>query len=220
MGLGHSPSIVMDGLVLALDAGNSRCYSGSGITVNGLVGIGGTLVNGVGFTSANSGSFTFDGSNDYIVIPTSSTFDLGTGSATIIAWFKTTSGGCIVSKRNVSGFQLYADSTKLYADGAGTAGKYSSQVVNTGKVFLGAVVYDRANSLMRLYINGVEDGNIALGDTTLTDIADINIGRITLSGNPRDYFNGTIYQVSIYNRALSAQEIKQNYNATKKRYGL
>ena len=67
MGLDHSPIVVTDGLVSFIDAGNTRSYAGSGLTVSGLIGgIGGTLVNGVGFTSSNSGAFNFDGSNDFI----------------------------------------------------------------------------------------------------------------------------------------------------------
>ena len=70
MAVGYNPSIVSDGLVFYIDAASSRCYSGSGNTANGLVGgIGGTLVNGVGFTSSNNGSFVFDGSDDYISVP-------------------------------------------------------------------------------------------------------------------------------------------------------
>ena len=90
MGLGHSPSIVTDGLIFSIDAGNSRCYSGSGITVNGLVGIGGTLVNGVGFTSTNSGSFTFDGTNDYVDISNSNLLTFGTNPFTIDFWLYST----------------------------------------------------------------------------------------------------------------------------------
>jgi hypothetical protein len=219
MALNSGVGIVQNGLICHLDAGNIRSYPGYFTTwfdLSGSESIA-TLYNSPIYASAYNGGFIFNGSSTYASIPTSSRFDLGTGSATIVAWFKTTSGGCIVSKRNGTGFQFYVDSTKLYADGAGTAGKYSSQVVNTGKIFCGAVVYDRANSLMRLYINGVEDGNIALGPTSLTDTADINIGRATLI-TPRDYFNGTIYQIQFYNRALSAAEILQNYNATKQRY--
>ena len=56
MGLGHSPSIVMDGLIASLDAANTRCYSGSGITAYSLIGnANGTFVNGTGYSSANSG---------------------------------------------------------------------------------------------------------------------------------------------------------------------
>ena len=67
MGIAYNTSLVTDGLVFSIDAANPRSYSGSGITVNGLVsGIGGTLFNGVGFSSANNGSFFFDGTNDQI----------------------------------------------------------------------------------------------------------------------------------------------------------
>ena len=67
MGLSHSPSIVMNGLVLHVDAGNGRCYPGSGIGATGLVGsVGCTLNGGVGFSSGNLGNFIFDGSNDYL----------------------------------------------------------------------------------------------------------------------------------------------------------
>ena len=70
MGIDIGPIETTDGLVFQLDAGNTRSYSGSGLTANGLVGgIGGTLVNGVGFTSSNNGLFSFDGSNDYLLIP-------------------------------------------------------------------------------------------------------------------------------------------------------
>ena len=56
MGIDYNNVIVTDGLVLYLDAANTRSYSGTGLTVNGLVGgIGGTLVNGVGFGTTNNG---------------------------------------------------------------------------------------------------------------------------------------------------------------------
>ena len=60
MGISAGPSGVSDGLVFQLDAANLRSYSGSGNTANGLVaGIGGTLVNGVGFGSTSNGFFIF-----------------------------------------------------------------------------------------------------------------------------------------------------------------
>jgi hypothetical protein len=67
MGLSHSPSLVMDGLVFSIDAGNSRCYSGSGLTAFSLNNnITMALNNGVGFTSSNNGIFIFDGSDDFM----------------------------------------------------------------------------------------------------------------------------------------------------------
>ena len=55
MGLPHSPHIVRDNLILYVDAGNVKSYSGSGTTWKDLSGNGhdGTLVNGTGFDSAN-----------------------------------------------------------------------------------------------------------------------------------------------------------------------
>lgn len=217
-------TIPQQNLILHLDAGNKDSYSGSGTSWYEISGSGSTatLTNSPTFTSTYGGGFIFNGSTTYALVPTASRFDLGTGSATIIGWFKTTATGnnCIASKRNGTGFQLYVLSTKLYADGAGTAGKYSSQVVNTGKIFCGAVVYDRAGSLMRLYINGVEDGNVALASTTLTDVAGVNVGRATLGGGSGDYFNGTIYQVQIYNKALSPKEMRENFELMRSRYGV
>jgi hypothetical protein len=95
MAVGYNPSIVSDGLVFFLDPANKRSYSGSGLTTNGLVGgIGGALVNGVGFTSSNNGSFFFDGSNDYISEPNNSIFNFASGFLTISVWvnFSSVSG--------------------------------------------------------------------------------------------------------------------------------
>ena len=86
MGISAGPSGVSDGLVFQLDAANLRSYTGTGLTANGLVsGIGGTLVNGVGFTSSNNGSFFFDGTNDYIPIGSLGTFY---NQGTISFWIK------------------------------------------------------------------------------------------------------------------------------------
>ena len=66
MALSHSPKIVTDGLVLCLDAGDRKSYSGSGTTWTDRSGEGnnGTLVNGPTFDSGNGGSIYFDGGND------------------------------------------------------------------------------------------------------------------------------------------------------------
>jgi hypothetical protein len=216
-------TIPQQSLILHLDAANPDSYPGGGASWYEISGSGSTAtLNSMTFSSVHGGAFVFNGSSSFATVPTASRFDLGTGSATIIAWFKTTSTGynCIASKRNGTGFQLYVLGTALYADGAGTAGKSSSQRVNTGKIFCGAVVYDRAGSLMRLYINGVEDGNVALASTTLTDVAGVNVGRATLGGGSGDYFNGTIYQVQIYNKALSPKEMRENFELMRSRYGV
>ncbi len=66
MGIAYNTSIVTSGLLLSIDAANTRSYTGTGNTIYGLTGSNCNLVNGVGFTSSNSGSLSFDGSNDHL----------------------------------------------------------------------------------------------------------------------------------------------------------
>ena len=91
MGLGHSPRIVTDGLVLCLDAANKRSYPGTGTTWTDLKGENnGTLTNGPTFDSSNKGSIVFDGTNDYINCGNGSEFSI-TEQITLICWMKKTS---------------------------------------------------------------------------------------------------------------------------------
>jgi hypothetical protein len=83
----NGPKAVMDGLVMYLDAGNTKSYLSGSSTWNDLSGNGnnGTLTNGPTFSSANGGSIVFDGVDDTITVPYSSTLD-PTGGITIEAW--------------------------------------------------------------------------------------------------------------------------------------
>lgn len=173
----------------------------------------GALTNGAKFVSGKiNKAIQFDGTNDYVDCGTSASLDLGTGSATIEAWFKTSANGALVTKRIGSGFQVYVLSNKFYADGAGTAGVSSVNNVNDGAWHHGAAVYDRTGSLLRLYVDGKADNTVTLGAITLTDAGNLNIGRKLLSG-AGDYFNGLIDDVRIYNYARTAEQIMVDYNA-------
>ena len=67
MGSFVGPDIVEDGLMYAIDAGSTRSYPGSGTTVDNLVGSNtGSLINGVGFSTDNGGTWDFDGTDDFI----------------------------------------------------------------------------------------------------------------------------------------------------------
>jgi hypothetical protein len=91
MGIAYNSRVVVEGLVLALDAGNLKSYPGTGTTWTDLSGNGnnGTLTNmdGGNLNSANGGSFTFDGSNEYTQLPTTT---LLRASATISSWINIT----------------------------------------------------------------------------------------------------------------------------------
>jgi hypothetical protein len=93
MGLSHAPRVITDGIVLALDAANTRSYVGSGTTWTDLIGSNnGTLTNGPVFTQepklepfGGAGAVEFDGS-DYLEIPASSDFSFTTAPWTFECW--------------------------------------------------------------------------------------------------------------------------------------
>jgi hypothetical protein len=220
MGIIAGANINDNGLIFSLDAANFRSYSGSGLTSFGLVGgIGGTLVNGVGFTSSNGGSFIFDGTNDYIISPSNSNYGFGLNDFTIAAWFKSSDKSNYGSIVNIyddvnPGIILYSNITNGYfRTWVGNSLMVGNIDVTNGQ--WNNVVLKRSSGTCTQFVNGIEN----ISTTTSQSIVETNL---KIGGIPPYSYNtnGNISQVSIYNRALTAKEIRQNYNATKKRYGL
>jgi hypothetical protein len=226
MGLDHSPIIVTDGLSLYADAFNTRSYSGSGTSINGLVsGIGLTLVNGVGFGTTGTNYFILDGTNDNI---TFSTPNPGTIlSIELWAKIKLFNGGMIF------GFNLYDVWTADGAMGFNTAqgdqyGISSTQVTNLGllnqwKHYVFEMRSDVPYTNNKIYINSQNQSFLQVLGSEDSSNRNFNNG----SGRISSWLTDDNYnlpmdlgQFKIYNRALSASEIVQNYNATKRRYGL
>jgi len=129
MGLSHAPRVITDGIVLALDAANTRSYVGSGTTWTDLIGSNnGTLTNGPVFTQepkqepfGGAGAVQFDGTTDYLnVAETGSEFTFGTGDFTIEFWVyrNNTNQTVYFDWRNVGGNQgarpiIYSSSSQL-----------------------------------------------------------------------------------------------------------
>ena len=84
------PDIITDGLVLYLDAANSKSYPGSGTTWKDLSGKGNdsALTNGPNYRSTGMGSFLFDGTDDYSTLPYNSSMD--NDYTTVSVWIKST----------------------------------------------------------------------------------------------------------------------------------
>ena len=226
MGLDHSPIIVTDGLSLYTDAANTRSYIGSGTTVNGLVsGIGLTLVNGVGFGTTGTNYFILDGTNDNI---TFSTPNHGTIlSIELWAKIKLFNGGMIF------GFNLYDVWTADGRIGFNTArgdqyGISSTQVTNLGllnqwKHYVFEMRSDVSYTNNKIYINSQNQSLSQLLGSEDSSNRNFNSGNGRISSWLADnnyYIPMDLAQFRTYNRALTATEIVQNYNATKKRYGL
>jgi hypothetical protein len=224
MGIAYNTSIVSDGLVFALDAANSRCYSGSGITVNALVGIGVTLVNGVGFSSLNTGYFSLDGTNDAIPFTITNFSNI----ISVEIWMKIKSFAISMP----FGFNRYDVYVYSGAIGYNTAtandiyGLTSTQVTNLGllnqwKHYVFEMRSDVPYTNNKIYINGEIQTLSQISGTEGSSNRNFNNGLGKISGWLNDDYyiqSMDLSQFKVYNKALSAQEIKQNYNATKKRY--
>ena len=128
MAIESGPRIVTNGLIYDLDGAVSRSYSGSGLTVYDAEtsAIGGTLVNGVTYSSNNNGYFVFDGTNDYINVGNDSSLQISSG--TISAWARTSSPGGsfrgIVAKQFAYGI-FYNDSVFVAYDWQASATRSS-----------------------------------------------------------------------------------------------
>ena len=227
MGVIYNTRVVTDGLVLCLDAGNRRSYPGTGTVWSDLSGNGndGTLTNGPTFNGGNGGSIVFDGTNDRVLV--SDNQSLKPISVTISAWVykSTTTNGYVVFKQNtrLSYFEAYTLNSAGFtiADGSGAVG--SQRSVGPGQTIPPNQWYHIVGTFRRpdlqFYYNGI---------LTQTNTADfpLNYGILPLSigsSNSNNFdlpLSGRVSNILIYNRALSAQEILQNFNATRGRYGI
>lgn len=233
MGFYRGPNIVRNGLVLCLDAASRRSYPGSGTTWFDLSGLNntGTLTNGPTFNSANAGSISFDGTNDYVIINSFNQLPTGSSARTINIWFNTTVN---TWQDNVNNLFFYGTGSNGEAFGidfgaypimevftwGGVAASrdfsFSSSFSRTGWANL-SVVYNGSTTLS-IYENSINtrNGTILATNTANTSVWVGSINPVFGSF----YYDGRIASTQIYNRALSASEIAQNYNAQKSRFGL
>jgi hypothetical protein len=216
MGVKAGPRIIQNGLILDVDAAVPRSYSGTGLTANGLIGgIGGTLVNGVGFGTTNNGFFTFDGSNDYINFANSSTVQQSSG--TLSVWVRASSPGAfyrgIVAKQGAYGL--------FFLNGALIAYDWTADLARTTEIDIADNTW---KNVALTYQSGVSNGTFIYlnGVSVLTTTITIQSQVANLFGgaeaNAGQYAACQISSFNMYNRALTAQEVLQNYNATKGRY--
>ena len=227
MAFNFSPKIVTDGLVLYLDAANTRSYVSGSTTWNDISrsGNNGTLTNGPTYNSSNSGNIVLDGVDDYISIPTTGILS-GKNSFTISLWTYPSSFtglqplfvnyyvGNLELNTRFSGTNLQFftySSTNVQAGGTTQTYSTLNQWVN--------IVFTYDGSTMKTYVNGI------VSPTTFSQTGTLNtstlpylIGRYS---SPTEYrYSGRFAQTLVYLKSLTASEVLQNYNATKTRFGL
>ena len=219
MAAASGPNVVEDGLILALDAGNTKSYPGSGTTWTDTVGGNtGTLTNGPTYSSADGGSIVFDGTNDYIQVATNSNLTF-TGDFTYETWLRTDvqAGSKHVWKitnpnatlqftNNVSPEQIIYFSSITGNQAFGVLGNST----------WGHLVLTKSGNTLSGYLNGSQSWTNTPGSSATHDFSGVRIGsRHTESGF---YWDGKMSVIRIYDKSLSTAEIKQNYNALKERF--
>jgi hypothetical protein len=213
------PDINENGLVLYLDAVNRNSYLGSGTSWYDLSGNGNTatLTNGPTFNGSNGGSIVFDGADDYVSASNSSLVHR-TSNWTYSCWLKfsgTPSLGTIFENGSWTScllMRFQTDGITIYSMGS-LWGKFT--LSPTLGLWYKLDFIRNGNSL-DFYLNGIYSQTMSF-TADIQPSSNIFIGMSQHAAG--QCFNGNISQVSIYTKALTAQEVLQNYNATKSRFG-
>ena len=233
MSANANPDIVTDNLVLCLDAGDRKSYPGTGTTWTDRSGNGynGTLVNGPTFDSGNGGSIDFDGVDDNVNLGNDSSFDL-TSEFSLEIFFFGGSGidsyGGLLNKAGDGNFGNWG----IYGDGSNDYIRFGYRSTNGSQVEINASSYSDisteawvhylgvfSGTSLYLYRNGAlvsSSGVSASHQTPQTNSYDAAIGRrLANSGYEVDF---KVSIAKVYNKALTSDEVLQNFNATKSRF--
>jgi hypothetical protein len=250
MGLAHGTNIVNDGLVFSVDAANPRSYPGSGTAWNSLKNSNNsvTLTNGPEFQTAANGNIYFDGGTDIGIISYDSSL-ISTTSHTIEMWLKLDNIGSnssiFITNRDGSdskvNFMLSLDNRQLVrpfnpsgndtmvviytiSNGSVSYYAYKDQMLGTtngdGKYHQIIGTYSKSDAEQKLYYDGELQMTLAPSIDLYNSTQDIRVaggydGNTAGSTTPQN-----ISSIKMYHKALTAQEVKQNYNALKGRFGL
>ena len=235
MGTGYNPRIVTDGLVFCLDAANARSYPGAGTTWTDLKGgNNSTLANSPSFDPNNAGSIVFDGSNQrsQASLPSSlgSTFTLECFGrfhnssrsnyeyfGAIGEWYGGSSRNMCSIARIGTQFSNSAHHGKLYLNGTGIIVDLLMDTTD----WLHIVVTANGGT-PTAYKNGTPHTSYSVS----TDLGAFNVTNIVMTAAFKSinvstygwYLDGQVSCQRVYNRALTADEVRQNYLATKERY--
>jgi hypothetical protein len=232
------PAAITSGLVLDLDAGNVKSYPGSGTTWFDKSGnaSNGTLTNGPTFNTGSLGSIVFDGTNDYGTLPNSTiykpqfpltiscTFNVSNVSnyGIFIRTDNTNTNHWGVSVSVGSDYSLgvtYGNGTANAASGRRSYSTVSNVIVQNRWYNFTIVLPD--NLTCNGYLNGSSISIPYLsGDITTLAYGSVGATIGYRSDATNYYYNGRLSQIQIYNRALSASEVYQNFNAKRARFGI
>lgn len=241
MAFNFGSHIVTNGLIFYVDAANANSYINGSTTWKDLTrnNNNGTLLNGPTFNSANAGSIQLTaGSGKYIRIPANTTiqrqfpFTIGVTALTV----GTNNGYVFGTDDDISGYS--GAGITMRANGTGSirfgnsgpptqASRRSYTFTSSLAVGQWVNVVFSCTSItnIKIYVNGIDTPYVPDNGTATTVVYNsgdpIVIGRNANNGSDViEYYTGSISNVYMYDRALSATEALQNYNATKSRFNL
>ena len=216
-------AVVTTGLQLYLDAGNASSYSGSGTTWTDLSGNSrdGTLTNGPTYSATDGGSIVFDGTDDYVQC----TGSLTVTAATFVTWIRRNGNqgqydGILFSRAtNTTGmdFQVSNQLGYTWNDAGNTYGWQSGLILpNLTWCMVAISVTSTAATAYLCQTSGITTATNTVNHASSL-INDIKIARDEFSTR---YFTGNIAIAQLYNIALSADQVSQNFAADRARFGV
>ena len=222
MAAASGPNVVEDGLVIALDAGNTKSYPGSGTTWKNIATEGpfgdATLKTGGSlntYSSNNGGYFSLP--RAYITNPGGGAFTTFTYSV----WCRTPNVSdyqSMIDQENDNFlFTLSGDRLMIYDPNEYVPNSSFTAVVDTWYNFVATHTHTGPISF---YVDGelVHTSSSSYSTSHNFDQWSFGAGSVDSSGDGNEYWDGFISSISIYNRSLTAAEVKQNYDALKGRY--
>lgn len=189
----------------------------------------GTLINGPTYNSSKKGSLVFDGTDDSIQILNTTIFS---GSQTYETFFVKDGLG-VVSVQGLLTNHKYDETANIglnymndastlsisigYTDGTREYNnKLSNYVIPNNIITHACLTFNLPTNTVTLYVNGIYDSSWVLTKTVKFVSNYFYVGQWSNYGYY--YFSGKIFNPKVYNRALTAAEVLQNYNATKNRF--
>jgi hypothetical protein len=193
-------------------------WSAEGNANEGNLGLNGTLVGNTAFIAGKVGqAFTFNGNGDSVEIPNSAALN-PTTALTVEAWVNTSNPNQVADLVSKDGetslrqFMLSLVNGKIRAQLGVAAGLQffdGATTLQPNTWYHAAMTYDGA--VLKLFINGVQDGSLALTGSIISGTQPVRIGGGSPGGTAPYYFQGRLDEVAVYSRALSPAEIQANY---------
>lgn len=239
MSYNNGPKIVIDGLVLCLDAGNAKSYPAGGTVFTDLSGNGNnaTLIAGPTYSSLNGGGVVLDATDDFISIVPSASLKVDGGNFTIFSvhkigtafdfygqfFYQSGDGSGNATNKSIFFQRLGANQINLDFYGNGTSCDFGANSFAANTLVFIAVSFNKAALTSIYFRNGIfSTVQSHAGSPSFTALSSVQIGKRynTTAGFSTKDLDGINHITMLYNKALTNIEILQNYNALRGRFGL